>query len=135
MLASGLPEQIESDELLTRFLASSSLFSANGIKPSAFLPSPKSRDTSVFRKVESIEEMRRIWNDHLAGAGRNLHAAAQFPAELPISIGLKVEPQEPPPKHANIANWPWLDSDLELQKARQKHFAAILAQGANLVRL
>lgn len=41
MLPSGLPEQIDDDEDLARFLVQGNQFNATSVKPSAFLPSPR----------------------------------------------------------------------------------------------
>ena len=51
VLPSGLPEAIADDEDLARFLTSSGHLSASmgTAKSAAFLPSPKDRETSVFR--------------------------------------------------------------------------------------
>jgi hypothetical protein len=46
MLPSGLPEQIQDEEDLARFLVQSSQFTTTSVKPSAFLPNPKDRETS-----------------------------------------------------------------------------------------
>jgi hypothetical protein len=41
---------------------------------------------------------------------------------------------EPPPRHAAIKGWPWLDDDRDLQKARQKERALEVASKAVLLR-
>jgi hypothetical protein len=46
---------------------------------------------------------------------------------------LRLAASEPPPRHAAIVGWPWIEHDLELQKARQKEYAAVLASAATLV--
>jgi hypothetical protein len=47
---------------------------------------------------------------------------------------LDVIADEPPPRHAAIRGWPWLDDNVELQKAQQKERAALVASKAMLLR-
>ena len=133
-LFSGLPEQIGDDEALTRFLTQSSHFNSSMPKPAAFLPNPKYKNTSVFRIGNEQELLRQTWN---AGANgeRTLKGAAVLKVTNVRFIGLDVIAKEPPPAHANIEGWPWLENDPELQKARQLELATQLASAAELVRL
>jgi hypothetical protein len=76
MLQSGLPEFVADEEDLARFLTSSGQFSARVTKPAAFLPSPRDRETSVFRHgSEPREALWAIGREHGAG-DRTLHGAA-----------------------------------------------------------
>jgi hypothetical protein len=43
---------------------------------------------------------------------------------------LNVVADEPPPRHAVIRGWPVIDNDPDLQKARHKEKALILASAA-----
>src|SRR6266704_3307857 len=43
---------------------------------------------------------------------------------------LTVEPNEPPPRHAAILGWPWMESDPELQRAKQKELALLIVSAA-----
>src|SRR6058998_62813 len=107
-LPSGLEEIIADDEDLARYLTSSSQFNAVMVKPAAFLPNPKDRETSVFR--HGSEPRDRLWAigvEHAAG-GRNLHGA--------------------------IRGWPFSEADPELQKAKQKELAVIISSKAEMVR-
>lgn len=134
MLASGLPELVADDEGLARFLTSSSQFTTQGVKPSAFLPSPRDRETSVFR--HGSEPRATLWaigDEHVART-RPIHGAAIVKAADLRSTQLDVLAKEPPPRHAAIRNWPWLDDDPDRQKARQKEQAALVASRAALVR-
>ena len=134
VLSSGLAEIVEDEEDLARFLTSSSQFNAAGIKPSAFLPNPKNRETSVFRHgSHPRESLWRTAEEHLAGT-RTLHGAAIFKATHVRSAALDVVAQEPPPRHANIVGWPWSQTDPEMGKAEQKERAALIAQHAGFVR-
>jgi hypothetical protein len=133
MLPSGLPELVADGEDLARFLPSSSQFNSQMAKPSAFLPAPQSRETSVFRHgAEPLAELWQIGDEH-AAAGRNIHGAAIVKAHDVRAVGLSVTADEPPPRHAAIRDWP-LDNDPELQKAKQKQRAALVASKATLVR-
>lgn len=129
MLPSGLPDEIDDDEDLARFLVQSSHFSATSVKPSAFLPSPKDRETSVSRHGK--EPLDRLWELGLqAAGGRALRGAAVVKAASVRAAQLEVSPDEPPDRHAVIRGWPWHESDPDLQKAQQKERALILASAA-----
>lgn len=129
MLPSGLPEHIDDEEDLARFLTQSNQFNAIMAKPSAFLPNPKDRETSVSR--HGRVPLDRLWEIGLAVAGnRKLHGAALFKARDVRTGQLDVIADEPPPRHAVIKNWPWAENDPELQKAKQKELAASIASAA-----
>jgi hypothetical protein len=134
MLASGLPEIVADDEDLARFLTSSSQFSAQMVKPAVFLPSAKDRETSVFRYgSEPRDVLWAIGEEHAVGS-RTLHGAAIVKAHDVRTALLDVIAAEPPPRHAAIAGWPWLEDDRELQKSQQKERAVLLASKAALLR-
>ena len=134
MLASGLPEHVADDEDLARFLTQSNQFNALMVKPAAFLPNPKYRNTSVFRLGRDPERLRQTWQDNAAG-DRTLKGAAILKVIHVRSIQLDVIGAEPPPVHANIEDWPWLENDPVEQKARQLELAGQIASNAELVRL
>jgi hypothetical protein len=130
MLPSGLPEHVDDSEELARFLTQRSHYSLASAKPSAFLPSPKSSETSVSR--HGREPRDRLWNlGRLATAAnnRNLHGAVFLTAAQVRGQLLTADSDEPPDFHAAIRNWP-MDSDPELQKAKQKVLALALASTA-----
>lgn len=133
MLASGLPDLVGDDEDLARFLTSSSQFNAQMAKPAAFLPSAKDRETSVFR--HGSEPRAALWaiGDKYAAGNRTLHGAAIVKAGDVRATLLEVIAEEPPPRHAAIRGWPWLDDDPELQKAQQKERAVLVASKAMLL--
>lgn len=134
MLASGLPEAVADDEDLSRFLYSTNYFNAHMAKPAAFLPSTKDRETSTFRHgSEPRDELWVIGERHVQ-MGRTLHGAAIVTARDVEAAQLHVIPTEPPPRHAAIRGWPWIDNDLELQKTQQKERAIQLASKALLLR-
>lgn len=129
ILPSGLPEEVADDEPLARFLTSSGQFNQSGVKPSAFLPNPKDGKTSVFRHgAEPQAALMAIANEHIR-SNRRVHGAGIFRARDVRTVQLNVQSQEPPPRHADITNWP-----PRMEKARQKEIAIRLAQRAKLVR-
>lgn len=133
-LPSGLPEVVDDNEDLVRFLTSSSQFNTVMVKPSVFLPNTKDGETSVFRHGgEPREELWQIGLDHAVGS-RKLHGAAIFKASQVRATQLEVVAHEPPPRHANIIGWPWSATDPEMGKAEQKEMALMIAQFAELLR-
>jgi hypothetical protein len=132
ILSSGLPDHVDDSEILARFLTSSSQYSSSGVKHSAFLPSATGRETSVSR--HGPEPREDLWSIGREAAGvRNLHGAALLKAITIRQIGLDIFPDEPPPKHAAIRNWPWDESDPEMRKARHKALALLLPESAELL--
>lgn len=132
-LPSGLPDSVADDEDLARFLTSASQFNAKGVKPSAYLPNPRYRNSSVFRQgADPLADVLQIWQDN-AAPERKLHAIAFCKALDVRTAKLDVIPEEPPLRHANIEGWPWSDADPEMAKADQKERAAVIAQKANVL--
>jgi hypothetical protein len=134
MLASGLLDIVADVEDLARFLTSSSQFNSQMAKPSVFLPTPSDRETSVFRHGSEPRDVLWTIGDEHAGRNRTLHGAAIIKTSDVRSALLQVIASEPPPRHASITGWPWLDNDPELQKAQQKERAVLIASKAILVR-
>ncbi len=131
-LPSGLPDTIDGQEDLARFLTQSSHFVRDVAKASAFLPSAIDRATSVSRHGET--PLESLWVLGLAAAGeRKLYGAAVLKAICVREAELDVASDEPPPRHAVITGWPWTPEDPELQKARQKEKALLLASKSKLV--
>jgi len=134
MLPSGLPEIVNDDEGLARFITSSSQYNTIGAKPSAFLPETEARETSVFRHDgERREELWAIGEEY-AGQGRTIHGVALVKAREVRAVELDVFADEPPPRHAAIRNWPWAEPDADLRKAKHKELAIALASGARFVK-
>jgi hypothetical protein len=131
-LPSGLPDLIAGEEDLARFLTQSNQFNASMAKPAAFLPTPKDRETSVSRHGRNpLENLWALGRD--AAGSRNLYGAAIFKASTVRNAQLEVMADEPPPRHAAIRSWPWIDSDPDLQKAEQKKQAMLIASEAELL--
>lgn len=130
-LPSGLPDHVGDEEAIARFLTSSNQFNSITVKPSAFLPSPKYRETSVFRHGRKpIHELWKIGKSVVSKGDRSLHGAAILKASDIRNTDLDVHADEPPPKHAVIRKWPWLDNDPDTTKAQQKLLAIQLATAA-----
>lgn len=77
--------------------------------------------------------MGHIGDEYAAGE-RNLHGVAICKAFHVREAQLEVMAEEPPPRHAAIKGWPFSEADPELQKARQKELAALIASKAEIVR-
>ena len=133
-LLSGLPEYVGDAESLARFLPQSNLFNTFGAKPAAFLPNPKYRNTSVFRLGNDPDCLRKTWSEN-DKSGRLVKGAAICKAKEVRAGRLDVIAEEPPPAHANIEGWPWMENDPELQKAQQLELAGQLAEVSKFVRL
>ena len=130
MLPSGLPDLVADEEDLARFLTQSNQFNALMAKPAAFLPNPKDRETSVFRHGRT--PLESLWAIGLVAAGtRTLYGAAIFKAQAVRAAHLEVVASESRPRHAAIRGWPWLENDPDLQKAKQKELAALIASAAD----
>lgn len=104
------------------------------VKPAAFLPNPRNDETSVFRHCgEPLSELWDLGGEYIRD-GRSLHGVAIVTAKVVRAASLDVAASEPPPRHANIINWPAFNADPELTKAERKKFAALIAQHATLER-
>ena len=134
VLPSGLAELVADEEDLARFLTSSSQFNGASLKPSALLPNPKTRDTSVFRQAAKPSSNLWALADAHLGEGRKCHGAAVFRARHVREASLDVLASEPPARHANIVGWAWAEDDPELAKARHKELALRIGQEAEVVR-
>lgn len=134
MLPSGLPEHVNDNEDLSRFLTQSNQFNTTGAKPAAFLPSVEHQNTSVFRIGNEPDRLRKVFKDTATG-DRSLKGVAICRAEVIRAILLDVVAEEPPPAHANIEGWPWREDDPEEEKAKRKLLAAQIAGASSMVRL
>lgn len=116
-------------EPLSRFLLSTRHYEVKKmhVKTSAFLPEPNSLETSVFRTLGlNSEEIWAIGEHHVAQpTGRTLHGRGQVLARAPRRLGLEVQPDNQPERHAVIAGWP-------PQKDKQLMLAIELAAEAAL---
>jgi hypothetical protein len=94
------------DEVTSRYLRQSNHYTASTgrVKPHAFHPAPADYKTSVFR-VPGLTE-HEIWELGDTHVGSALRARAELSVAQIMDVGLQVEPQEPPQRHANIVGWP-----------------------------
>lgn len=136
MLDSGLPIIVGDDETLLCFICQRDHYApqSNSVKYSAFVPSKKFRNKSVFREVASAEAIRETWN-RLPPQNRQLKAGAAIVARDVRDAALEVLSDEPPLRHANIEGWFWDESDDESTKAKQKVSALAIADRAQLILL
>lgn len=101
------------------------------MKPAAFLPA-NDGTTSVIR--HGTEPREELWEvaERVLGDGVRFHGAAVCRAGAIRLEGLNVVADEPPPRHANVIGWP-VDADPEMQKARRKEIALVIAAQSMLV--
>jgi hypothetical protein len=115
-------------DLLARFLLQRSHFNLNQqvVKPIAFLP-PGDLRTSVFRTYDlSDDEIWTLGLDRVAyPSGRTLYGRAELNVASVMSVGLQVEADDVPLRHASICGWP-------REKDHQKSLAQELAANAVL---
>jgi hypothetical protein len=123
---------VADEEDLSRFLTQSSHFASGMAKPAALLPSPKHKNTSVFRIGSDPERLRQTWAETMTG-DRQLKAVALFKAGDVRAAQLEVIAQEPPAAHANIEGWPWLENDPDLQRAQQRQRAQDIASQTTVI--
>lgn len=124
-------EPIKNNEPLARYILESSQFSRlkNIVKPSAFMPAPNLQ-LSVFR-IEGLDQ-KAIWElGEKEVVSRiipikTLYGMAKLLALSAKSAGLRIDPDDTPPRHANIIGWP-------KEKDEQKIIAIELATQASLV--
>lgn len=77
------------------------------MKPRAFQPARKDYKTSVFRTIDlAEEEVWRLADKHAAGDRRKAEPRAVLLVHQVTDAGLRVEPDDIPPRHANLAGWP-----------------------------
>ena len=119
---------VKSTENISRFVFSSKHIrkSDNTVKYAAFL-SRVDGDTSVFRTSGLSGEMifEIVQNVFQDGEIERYKGRADLKASVIFNKGLSVIPEEPPPKHANITNWP-------IDESKRKEIALELAAEAQL---
>jgi hypothetical protein len=118
------PGPISQDETLARFLVRRKQFSEPGpVKPQAFMP-PRDRLLSTFRTKELGED--DIWalgyKFVATPQAVPLYGRGELGVRDAVELGLRVERDVPPPRHANIAGWP---EDKAQQKSLAQQLAAV----------
>lgn len=124
----GMDAGVQPEDPLTRFIYSSSLFSRDKkrVKHNAFMPGRDGK-TSVFRTKDLNEAAIWAIGEEVAQKSvRPLHGRGDIAAADVSKANLTLVPSEPPPRHANIENWP-------AEKDAQKLKAMELADAAKLV--
>jgi hypothetical protein len=125
---SSIPDIVEPHEPLARFLTHRTQFSRqnNRVKTVAFMP-PADMRLSVFR-VHGLGS-EKIWEIGeeivVHQTAKTLYGRAEIKALEVSKNGLYVDPDNIPPRHANILGWPQ-------EKSKQKAIAIELAENATL---
>ena len=127
---SGVKKQLCDQEFLARFITSKRWYSIQKsiVKPQAFMP-PPNLQLSIFR-IKDLKDPE-IWEIGIKQVfekmkqPKNLHGRADIKAVDIFDVDLQIEPDNPPPRHANIINWPD-------QKEKVKSIAQELAAKASL---
>jgi hypothetical protein len=97
------------EEVLSRFIFTRSHFNQpqNRVKPDAFLPSKSPVETSIFRGVglanDAIQQAGNIVGQQ---SGRRLKAWGDVPAGVIYDVGLSINPDNVPERHAAVTGWP-----------------------------
>jgi len=98
------------DARLARYLVQSNRFNKDKgyVKPEAFLPNPTDLKTSVFRvKGLSDAQVCALGETMIATPLRKtLYGSGQLAVTEVEGVGLRVEPDDKPARHANISGWP-----------------------------
>lgn len=95
------------------------------------MPNPQDWKTSVFR-VDGLSQtdVAKIGAAHVASRlGRPLHGWGRLTVQSVISVGLQIEADDVPKRHANIVGWP----EGKARKSEQQLLAQMLAEAATLV--
>jgi len=146
------------EETLARYVLSASWLYKDGrsgslLRPNAWLPHP-TVELSVFRtdgwtEIEVVDQGERVAAEREAkhretalAQGRaypkekvtfRYHGRGEIQAEKVRTIGLDLVPKEPPPRHADIVNWPPLTGNKKHDEAGQMVFAMKLQDCAVFV--
>ena len=125
---------VAADLPIARFLTKSKDFTSTRVRKGAFLPNPdEGMTTSVF-VVDTLEliQIRDLGEiNHVAPAGRTLHGYAGLDVATVLEHGPHVLRSEPPPRHADITNWP-TDKEVQIQIALELAAVATLNLFAGL---
>ena len=122
MMSAVLPDIIDSDELLTRYIFHQALFNPNTgtVKPTVFTPHKDRNDLSVYRITGCSEpEIWELANNFVKPKDKTTLARADTQAESYYKAGLRIVSLKTPHiRHANVENWP-LDRDDRNEIRRQ----------------
>jgi hypothetical protein len=125
----ALGDQPADLEITSRYLRSSGHYvaSKSRVKPQAFMPALSDNKTSVFR-VQGLTE-GQVWCLGEAFLMLPPHKALVARAEISVahirSVNLQVRPTEPPPRHADITDWP-IEKHEAMSRAQELAAEAVL---------
>ena len=123
------PHEVSPQEPVARYLSQSGHFSQEKrrVKPHAFLPEPSRLATSVFRTHRLTEsEIWALGETYVAGpTGRTLHGRADLLVSQVETLGLRLNPDNVPERHAEIVGWPQAKSE-QLSLAQELAVVALL---------
>jgi hypothetical protein len=107
-------DNIDVQETLARYIYSRNHYrsSDHTVKHSAFIP-PKDKRLSIFR-ISSLSESE-IWSIGGTLRAQSLLGRADIKALSIWETGLSIDPDDTPPRHANIVGWPNEDSAIMLK--------------------
>ena len=115
-----LPSKVNSSESLARYLTHHNHYSTSKsvVKASAFLPPPTLR-LSIFRidklTLEEVLEIGRVNVVSVMPLPReNVYGFANIKASAVYENNLDVDPDNNPPRHADIVGWPQERSERKL---------------------
>lgn len=97
------------EEPLTRFIYSKSHFGNDRVKAPAFMPRPSDDELSVFR-THGLSN-RDIYRTAPKRNQRSPRASGTLQAQQVIMLGLSINPNNVPPRHADICSWPLARED------------------------
>ncbi|MDY7000562.1 MAG: hypothetical protein SVS15_02120 [Thermodesulfobacteriota bacterium] len=93
------------------------------VKPKAFMPA-RDLKLSVYR-VEGLTD-QELWeigeNSVAQPSGRTLHGSAEILASRVLEKDLNIDPDDIPPRHANVIGWP---QEKHEQKSVAQELAAV----------
>jgi hypothetical protein len=110
---------VAASEPIARYLTSSGQFAATKgtVKRSALMPA-KDNKTSVFRTGGLSEDGVAAIGRREVGADRPLYGWGEVCASAVFEVGLDLEPDDVPPRHANIIGWP-ADKSEVIERAQE----------------
>lgn len=115
-----LPSKVSPSESLARYLTHKNHYSPlhNSVRPAAFQP-PSTLRLSVFRIAGlTLKEVWEIGEVDVINAmhppRKNLHGFADIKAAVVYEKSLDVDPDNNPPRHADIVGWPEEKSERNL---------------------
>ncbi len=114
---------IDPTEILTRFIYTKNHYrSDHTVKHAAFMP-PADKRLSVFRIFNL--QVNEIWNIGDSLRTEPPLGRADLQASIVTETGLTIDPDDIPPRHANIIGWPDESSEIKLK-------AVVMAEKAQL---